>query len=288
MHAGPECIPCTFRQALAAMRQVTQDTKLQRDAMVKLSEWFSHADLDNNPSMVSQPAYTILSDLTGIADPYLERKNEGNRAALAVRDRVRNVITDAVDPLDMALHVAAAGNTIDHGIGHSFNIEKDIIKKARTGFAVNDIMDFRKELAPGRKLLYLGDNAGEIVFDALLIEQILKTGTEVIFSVKSGPIINDATMDDAKETGMTDLVKVIETGGADIGINWNNISDEFRQEAETSDVIIAKGHGNYETCEDHPGNFYFLIQAKCDFVARTLGINLFDIAFRKSSNRQIT
>ncbi len=149
-------------------------------------------------------------------------------------------------------------------------------------FTFSAVDEFRRELGPGRKLLYLGDNAGEIVFDALLVEQLLATGTEVTFTVKSGPIINDATMEDAESTGMTSLVPVIETGSADIGIHWERCSQEFRTAFETADVILAKGHGNFETCNECPENVYFLLKAKCDLVANEIGCKLGDIVFLRS------
>jgi hypothetical protein len=132
-------------------------------------------------------------------------------------------------------------------------------------------------------MLYLGDNAGEIVFDKLLVEQILSTGVEVVFAVKSAPIINDAVMQDAVETGMTKLVKVITTGSNDIGVNWSNTSRELKNVFRNADVILGKGHGNFETCHDRPENLYFLLKVKCDMVADEIGVKLGDIVFTRGS-----
>lgn len=285
MNISPDCIPCIFRQILNAMRQVSDNTDLQRQALFRLANYFAAENIDDNPSIISQPAYRIVSALTGIEDPYIETKRESNRLALLVKPDVESEIAKSSNKLETALHAAAAGNTIDSGIGHEYNIGNDILEMMRIGFKINDIHDFEKELGPGRKLLYLGDNAGEIVFDALLVAQILKTGTEVVFAVKSGPIINDATMEDAISVGLTSLVDVIETGGNDIGINFRNVTDRFRNLFESSDIILAKGHGNFETCEHRRENLYFLLKAKCDYVANTLGVNVGDIVFRKNSNR---
>ncbi|MEI6219261.1 MAG: ARMT1-like domain-containing protein, partial [bacterium] len=142
------------------------------------------------------------------------------------------------------------------------------------------------DLGPGRHLLYLGDNSGEIVFDTLLVEQILKTGTTVTYTVKSGPIINDATMDDAVVSGMTKLTKVIETGSDDIGVNWRRSSKQFKKAFSSSDVIIAKGHGNFETCDELPGNIYSLLKAKCNVVAAVLGVKLGDMVFHHTCRRK--
>jgi uncharacterized protein with ATP-grasp and redox domains len=128
----------------------------------------------------------------------------------------------------------------------------------------------------------LGDNSGEIVFDKLLVQVLKDKGLEVTFCVKSGPIINDATMEDAHAVGMTHLVSVIETGSNDIGINLQNCSSQFLKALKESDIILAKGHGNFETCNDLPYNFYFLLKAKCSVVARALGVDRGDIVFKKS------
>jgi uncharacterized protein with ATP-grasp and redox domains len=178
------------------------------------------------------------------------------------------------------LHIAAAGNVIDLGAGHKFDIEDDVRELMEQPFAISSIEKFREELTPGCKVLYLGDNAGEIVFDCLLVKLLLQYGADVTFTVKSGPIINDAIMKDAVFVGMADLVPVIETGGADIGVNWENVSDEFMRAFENADIIISKGHGNFETCNDRPGNIYFLLKAKCELVAQILGVTLGDIVFK--------
>lgn len=284
MNTNAECIPCIFSQALRIAKKISDDPADNLDYMVQLAKWLGEADFKNNPSVLSQPAYELANKLTNNRDLFLEEKKQSNKIALSVKPTLRKIIDSSDDPLDTALHAAAAGNTIDLGVGHKFDIEKDIIEMVNTGFAVNDIDSFRAELKPGRKLLYLGDNAGEIVFDTLLIEEIIKTGIEIVFSVKSGFIINDATMEDAKAVGMTDLTEVMETGGTDIGVNWDNISDEFRNLFETADVIISKGHGNYETTMHRKENIYFLLKAKCDYVAGTLGVTKGDIVFKKNSH----
>ena len=119
----------------------------------------------------------------------------------------------------------------------------------------------------------------------MLVEEVLKTGTEVICAVKSGPVINDATMADAVEVGMTRLVPVIETGSDDIGVDWDNVSEEFMQAVKRADIILGKGHGNFETCHGRPGNFYFLLKAKCAMVAREIGCQLGDLVFTAGKSR---
>lgn len=280
MKAQPDCIVCLFRQALSAVRLVTDDPEIHRQVLAKIARLVADTSLDNTPAGFSQPAYKIIEEITGVKDPYKNLKKETNRIALNMKRHLRLLIEKSDDPLDAALHVAAAGNVIDAGVDRKFDVEKDVIELIGRNFAINDIEDLKKELGRGKKLFYIGDNAGEIVFDTLLVEQILKTRTEIIFTVKSGPIINDATMEDAEVSGMTKLVKVIETGSNAIGINWQDISDEFRQAVENTDIIIGKGHGNFETCNDRPENIYFLLKVKCPMVANAIGAEVENIVFK--------
>lgn len=282
MKAQPECVPCMFRQALNTVRLVTKDEAMHRRVLAAVAARARRLSFAQTPAALSQPVYEITARLTGIRDPYSRKKKESNRIALGLLPDLRRAVARSHDPLETALRAAVAGNIIDLGIGHAFDIRRDIRRIMRRPFAVNAMADFRKELRPGRLVLYLGDNAGEIVFDTLLVEQILNTGAEVIFAVKSGPIINDATMEDAGKSGMTKLTRVIETGAADIGLNWKHLSPGFRRLFRKANVVLCKGHGNFETCVGRPENLYFLLMAKCDMVARELGVKVGDVVFKHS------
>jgi damage-control phosphatase, subfamily I len=284
MKARPDCIPCLFTQALNTVRQITQDPDVHMRVLREVSAYAAALSrLEKSPAETSKPIYEIISRLTGVADPFERAKDESNRGALELLPHVAAIVNAAPDPLDMALHAAAAGNIIDFGINHVFDIQRDILPVLSQPFAVNAVEEFRVELKPGRRVLYLADNSGEIVFDRLLVEQIQRAGASVTVAVKSGPIINDATIKDARQAGLTDIVRVIETGTNDIGTILANTSAAFRREFEAADAIVAKGHGNFETCNDTPGNFYFLLKIKCKMVAEELGIEAGRIVFKHQS-----
>ena len=285
MKSEPDCIICLFQQALNTARAVSADPEIQLRILKRMAECVATISLDQTPARLSQAVYRIVSELTGNPDPYARQKQETNRLALALVPTIRAVITEAADPLEAALHAAVAGNIIDLGIGQAFDITKDILELMRRPFAVTALEAFRKELGAGRRLLILGDNAGEIVFDSLLVEQVLKTGAEVTYTVKSGPVINDAMMADAVMVGMTRLVPVIETGADDIGVDWDNVSVEFLRAVKRADIILGKGHGNFETCHHRPGNYYFLLKAKCEMVAHAIGCRLGDLVFTSGKSR---
>lgn len=269
-----------FRQALNTARVATKDTKAHTEILRRLARVLPTLDMNQAPAAISKPVYDIVFDVTGIRDPYARSKKETNQAALELLPALEASIHHSKDPLKKAIHLAVAGNIIDLGIGHAFDLKKDVTRIMKQPFAIDHTAQFRKELTPGRKLLYLADNCGEIVFDRILIEQLLEAGLKVTVAVKSGPIINDALREDAEFAGITALCPVIETGSDDIGVGWANISPTFCHHIHGADVILAKGHGNFETCIGKRGNYYFLLKAKCDIVAAELGVRNGDTVFK--------
>ncbi|UCH63582.1 MAG: DUF89 family protein [Fidelibacterota bacterium] len=282
MRSDPECLVCILKQSLNTARIITSDINLLRTIIDQTAEQILRSDLALTPAALSKPVYEIVAGVTGTKDPFRELKHRTNLEALQLLPELEANIADADDPLSIALHLAVAGNIIDLGIGHDFDLINDIKAILNTEFAVDDTEDFRRDLQPGRQLLFLGDNSGEIVFDRILVQELVGRGLAVTYCVKSGPIINDATMEDALQAGLTEMVPVIETGSNDIGVDFNRISSEFEAAFNRADIIIAKGQGNFETCDDASGNIYFLLKAKCDVVARELGVTTGDIVFTHS------
>jgi uncharacterized protein with ATP-grasp and redox domains len=275
---------CVLRQALNTVRVATDDPAQQIEVMRRVAAHVAGASLDQTPAGLSQPVYRIVSEVTGVRDPYARLKAKTNAAALALLPDLEAMVCRAPDPLKAAVHLAVAGNIVDLGIGHPFDLEQDVADLMRQAFAIDAYGEFRRDLRRGASVLYLGDNAGEIVFDRVLVEQLRAAGAEVTFTVKSGPVINDATLADAEVAGLTGIARVIETGSDDIGVAWERVSPDFRQAFAQAEAILAKGHGNFETCCDRPGNLYFLLTAKCDRVAAELGVRRGDTVFQHRRN----
>ena len=134
--------------------------------------------------------------------------------------------------------------------------------------------ELRTAINNAKQILYLGDNAGEIVFDKLFIEHLPKE--KIIFAVRGKPVINDATMKDAEDIGLTDILKVIDNGSGYPGTVLQSCSEEFQEVFNGADLIISKGQGNYETLSENRQNIFFLLKIKCDIVARDLNGNVGD------------
>jgi hypothetical protein len=275
MKAELECLQCVVLQATRAARTATSDPERQRQILNEVAARIPHMDLDHSPAFISQIAYEKAAELTGNPDPYRDLKRAQNEAALALEPHLRELMANSECPLTTALHLAAAGNVIDLGIMTSEEIDPQaaVDDVMRERFAVEHLERFRESLAACDDFLYLLDNAGEIVFDKLLIEELSKH-THVTAVVKGGPILNDATMEDAEHVGITDACSVIDNGGAYIGAPPNLVTAGFRERMEQADVILGKGQANYETIDDFPGDVYLLLKAKCEIVARHMGVKL--------------
>jgi uncharacterized protein with ATP-grasp and redox domains len=280
MHVVPECLPCLLRQTVNTLKSAGANEAQQMTVLREVMAYMAQADLSVPPARFSEPVYAAVARITGVADPYAAMKKETNALALKLVVGVRDRVTQSHDPLAKALQAAAAGNVIDAGIGQHKDMQPELMRLLQKPLASNDTPVLRTFLKRGARVLYVVDNAGEIVFDALAVDRIQRFGVLVTAAVKSGPIINDATMEDARVAGLTKICTVIETGAASIGIDWSRVSEEFRAIYRAADVVIAKGHGHFETLYDdpHPGLFY-LLKAKCPVVARNLRCAIGELVF---------
>ena len=182
--------------------------------------------------------------------------------------------------------MAVTGNIIDLGILESFDIEQALEQVMDEGFAVDHYEEFMGELGKADNVLYLLDNAGEIVFDTLLMRQLGDKKLTAV--VNGGPIINDAMTEDAEAVGIDKLAKVISSGTDTIGKIPEEGSEEYRSAFEEADLVIAKGHGNYETLDEKDKNIFFMLKAKCGVVAESLGVKLGQVVlkWRRSSGHR--
>ncbi|GAI12306.1 unnamed protein product, partial [marine sediment metagenome] len=230
--------------------------------------------------------YTVFREVTGIKDPYYKIKRKYNRSALDIYPRLEKLVDSAKDRLYMAAKVAIAGNVMDFGIDikkvNTLDFNKIIQDLQNMPLAVDDYNKFRESLKDSINILYITDNAGEIVFDKVFIKELVKLDKKVILTVKSDPVINDATPEDAIEAKFDSLARVVETGNGNIGINTGNSSDAFLEEFKKADLIISKGQGNFETLDETSANVFFLLKAKCEKIARELGVKHLDVVFAKS------
>jgi len=225
----------------------------------------------------------VIRQVTGKDDPYKEIKQKFNALALRLYPDLKRLIAGSAKPLETAVRLAIAGNIIDFGVSSSLDVaevERVIDDSLTTDWDTSQIEDFAAAVKEASRILYLCDNAGEIVFDRLLVEQL--PCEKITCVVKSAPVINDATMEDAAVAGLTDIVEVIENGSDNPGTILATCSEDFYRRFEDADLVIAKGQGNYETLSDVDRNIFFILKVKCPVIARHLGCEVGTMILRKS------
>lgn len=266
-----DCIPCILRQSLEAARMVSTDPDMHEKILRNAMQWAGEMDLNQSPPAMAQRFHRHLRGMTGVDDPYRQAKDQLNRLALElVRPFQARVKADS-DPLQMAARLAIAGNIMDMGvIGNLTEAEvRQTMEQALRAPFFGELDQFRQAVADAKSILYLADNAGEIVFDRLLIEQL--PIERVTLAVRGAPIINDVTLIDAQTVGLDQMVKVIDNGSDAPGTILSDCSPEFRRRFAAADLIISKGQGNFETLSGEAGNIFFLFKVKCPMVARLVG-----------------
>lgn len=273
MKATLDCLECIVSQALRAARLATADPRRQRQIFEETVKRIPAMDLEKTPAELSLIIYEKAAALSGNADPYKDLKYEQNAAALELEPELREMVATSPEPLLTALHLAAAGNIIDLGIQThaSINVRAAIEQAIQDRFAIDHSDAFRSSLSRCHDLIYLLDNAGEIVFDKILIQELQKF-TPVTAVVKAGPMINDVMLADAEQVGLTDVCPVIDNGGAFVGSPLDLVSESFKQRLRQAGTIVGKGQGNYETLEQLDANIFLILKAKCAIIARHIGV----------------
>ena len=288
----PECIPCLFNQVLRAFQLLKPDISREKilTTQKKFMEYLLSFDLEKKASpIIGKVAYHLVAEALDVKDPYASIKKEYNQLALQFYDEAKELVNNAKDPLFEAIVVAALGNTIDFGTNHKIDFIRDIKNFTPDNLAINDYEKFKISLQNAKHLLILLDNAGEIVFDKLLVEIIIKTfpNLEIVCSVRASPIINDATLEDAEFIGLIDLVQVIEGSGTP-GIHLPATSNKFKKHFFLKDgVILSKGQGNFESLygmEIPDKEVFYLLKAKCSLMERIFSVKEGNIIFKRKTD----
>ena len=278
-----DCIPCFVRQALDAARLATDDKEIHEQVLREVLALAKDLDMSQSPPVMGQKIHRLIRELVVTEDPYRDIKKQFNNAALRLYSQMRTYITESKDMLETAIRLAIAGNIIDFGVNSKLQeseLDKTISECLVAEFSDMQLKPFQRAINDAEKILYIADNAGEIIFDRLLIEQLPIEKVTVV--VKGSAVINDATMEDAVLAGLPRIVEVIDNGSDGPGTILETCSEVFVDRFKEADLVIAKGQGNYETLSDVDKNIFFVLKAKCPVIARDLGCDVGEMIFRKS------
>ena len=272
-----DCFPCFINQALRAARIATDDEKKIKMVLDKVGMMLKDIPLKNTPPESGRLIYRKISEITGNPDPYKEIKRESTKKALLLYPSLKDQIERSRDRLLTAIRIAIAGNVIDFGASWNFDLENEIDEALAKAFAICDYSRFKDGLDEAREVLYIGDNAGECVFDRILIEEMKKP---VKYIVRDIPIINDAIYEDAVQAGIDKVATILSSGTDAPGTILNTCSSEFKELYDNSKFIISKGQGNYEALSSERRPIFFLLKTKCHVIANDIGVNEGDIILK--------
>jgi len=269
-------------QALKAVQFITDDKIIHEKVVREVLRTAGEMDLSSTPPAMGQIIHQVIRQYTGNEDPYREVKKHSNQLGLKMYPELKGKIEQSENPFEMAVRVAIAGNIIDFAKINELDDEKiyQVIEDSFTApLPKENVNEFRRAIEDANDILFLGDNAGEIVFDRLLLEQMPQE--KITFAVRGGPVINDATMKDAEDAGITELVEVIDNGSDAPGTILESCSEDFVRRFETADLIVAKGQGNFETLSDVENNIFFLLKVKCPVVTQDVGLEVGSLVLKR-------
>ncbi len=284
MYLQTECKQCLIKQAESTARLSGANDEL----IAKISKEAASIVETAPPKTTAPELAAIIFDkirkYTGVLDPYLEIKGKSFEGALSIYPEIAKKVEASKDRLRASLVASAVGNIIDFGIpGLSFSPQSIVDEYENLTFEIDDYEELKDELLKAKKILYVADNAGEIVLDRLFLEWMkANLEAEVVFAVRGGPIINDALLKDAMDSGIGELAEIIDTGTAIPGALLKLASKNFMKVYDESDIVISKGQGNYEVLEGENKNIFFILKAKCDVIAKFLSVELGSLILKRN------
>jgi uncharacterized protein with ATP-grasp and redox domains len=270
MLISPACIPCIVKQSYTLSKLLgVEDEKLQSKIIYETMKLLIEVkDFPTAPHFSVKLQSLIKQNLNGAAS-FKEIKERNRKLAEKYIKYLKTMVEAATDKLETAVRVAIIGNTIDLGANPNFNLEMEINTLTSDKINLDSLELFREDLTKAKRILFIADNYEEALFDKILIEQLLPR--EIVFAVRSTEILNDITLEDAKSLGIDKMCKLIESGSKISGTAIEQASNEFLGYFNTSDLVIAKGQGNFETLLNSKRKIYFLFKIKCEPIAELCG-----------------
>lgn len=255
MKVKAECAACVLHRGYLETEKATDDMSLQFKTMFALINLLIK---EFKPTAVAAYLGTqrdrIVKEVTGNPDPYAKPKQISNQRAMEILPLAKNIVlnnSSAESRFRKACLCSIVGNIMEFDIpDHAFKFEdlEKLIRGAEEDLVVDEIPEIFNQAKKAKRIIYLTDNAGEIAFDTLLVQELKKFGANVTVAVKNKPVLNDATMEDAKYVGMHNIAdKIVTTGSDSVGLILEDCSKEFLKLYNSADFVVAKGMGHAET-----------------------------------------
>jgi len=270
----PECVPCLLKRCLYEAELVDEDKKREiiEEATSILNERF---DDDAVSAEVATEVHSKVYEILETEDPYLDIKEQSNRSAESILPEAKKI---AEKSFRDAVLISIAGNVLDFGYRNDISspdyLTNEFQNIINQGLAVDDTYKIEELLKKGKEVIYFTDNAGEIIFDKLLLKKLKEYDIHLTVVVKGKPILTDVTMEDALKYEIDKVADQLEsTGGYAVGVDFDLLPDQVKEKLERSDLIIAKGMANWESfSEKDYSPIAFLTRSKCQPVSSTMGV----------------
>lgn len=277
-----DCYPCFLRQALHAARLAKGSSTQQHQVVVKTMKLLEKLRPGITPPEMACHVHRIVREEISSADPYKQVKHASTQSALDMYPKLKQLVADSDDPMDTAIRISIAGNIIDFGVSEKHHDLWETVKKVlKQQYEINDGQILLSKLQSADHVLFLADNAGETVFDRVLIEQL---PIPVIYAVKGSPILNDATFEDALAAGLDTVARIVDNGTDAPGTILSMCSREFIEIYEAAPIVIAKGQANYESLGNAGSKVFCLLQIKCPVIAKDIGAPVGGIVIRQGNS----
>ncbi len=288
MKVYPECLPCFALQALRAANRSTNDESLKWEILIEACRHIATFQQGMKPVEMAEIIYPLVSQKTGVFDPFETVKHETNQHALALYPFFKALVTESDRPIETAMKLAIIGNSVDFGVpqNHLKDLKTETLATLHESLAIDDTGDFLNLLSQSFSLLLLADNSGEIVLDRLLLETIHShyPDLKITVAARDVPIINDVTLADIKEAGFPSFISAVSSGNRTPGVILEKANKKFLDVYHAADIIVSKGQGNYEgLSDDADDRVFFLLRAKCAIIARHVGVKEGAMIVKKGS-----
>ena len=280
MNIETECIACIFNQAFRVTKELNLSKEESKEVLDLAANMVSSFSFSRTPPQNATPMYEKIAQLLKVKDIYKKQKLLATKKANLLYEYSKKLIDKSNDPFVGATRVAVGANVIDLASEFSYDLEGELEKIMYEKFAIDHIKYLKESLKSAKIIVYLGDNAGEHVFDRLYIETILKFFPNIViyYFARANPIINDICYDDLKDDSIKDIVTIINSGIKTPGVIVDDLTDEAKELFFAADTIISKGMGNYECLNEYKSlPLFFLLKVKCQVVASSLSLNTGDL-----------
>jgi len=288
LNLTPACVTCIFSQSLRVCEILQIDDETTKKVLDRIAGQISEWSFNETPPQVAARVYPEIARILQTDDIYYDFKREATERAKAFIPFVEEMIESFDDKFYASLKAAVAGNVIDLAAQEQFDLQEEVTKVFNLPFKIDDSEELRKVLQNSKKLLIVGDNAGEHLFDKVMMKYLKEEfkNLHIFYAVRGKPIINDITIEDAVTAGIDEFAEIVDSGVDTPGLDLNRASDRLQSVYKQSDIVLAKGMGNYESLNAISTRpTFFLLKVKCSVVAKSLKSNVGDIiCYKESSN----